>query len=197
MVLASTQHSYSQWVKFKKKELIFLASEEKINVVFTYKGVEFNGDNLSETTFLNHIASKITRHQDTSEAVKWTHRYRQHKVKHWPEAFVSSLNKTVAPYKHAPTFVLDEKNARYTLEVEVKWMYFGYDIKVLAQPAKLTTELIFYRTDTSQIVSKLEIEKTKGLSTKEDFPKLSLKSMENCFERAAENLGLSLKKVLK
>lgn len=188
----------AQWVKFNKKELAFLAKVDTVSVVITFDDLRFNGDNLVEKDFLEHISQKIKKHINGTEAESWKTEYFNFKNELWPQAFVNSLNKTTADYSNAPVFVLNHPKANYTLKVNAFWMYFGYQAVIHTEPAKLNLTLNLTETNSKKQIANLHIKETKGLDIKKpEFPKVSLESMENAFQRAAENLGLSLKKVVK
>ena len=188
----------AQWVKFNKKELTFLKNVDTVSVLVTFNDLHFNADNLDENDFLEHISQKIKKHLNNTEAENWKTEYYSSKSELWPKAFVNSLNETISVYNNAPVFVLNQPNAKYELRVNAFWMYFGYQAVVHTEPAKLHLTIDLIEVNSKKIISNLRIKETLGLVVpKPEFPKVSLKSMENAFERAAENLGLSLKKVIK
>lgn len=188
----------AQWVKFNKKELTFLAKVDTVSVVITFNDLHFNANNLAEKDFLEHISQKIKKHLNNTEAENWKTEYFNYKNELWPQAFVNTLNETNAFFRNAPVFVLNHPNTSYTLNVNAFWMYFGYQAVVHTEPAKLHLTLDLIETNPKKQIANLRIKETKGLDIKKpEFPKVSLESMENAFERAAENLGLSLKKVVK
>jgi hypothetical protein len=188
----------AQWVKFDKKEVAFLKNVDTVSVLVTFNDLHFNADNLNENDFLEHISQKIKKHLNNTEAENWKAEYYNSKREFWPKAFVNTLNETTALYKNAPVFVLNKPNAKYELRVNAFWMYFGYQAIAHTEPAKLHLSMDLSEVESKKIISSLRIKETLGLVVpKPEFPKVSLKSMENAFERAAENLGLSLKKVVK
>ena len=188
----------AQWVKFNKKELSFLKKVDTVSVLITFNDLHFNADNLNENDFLEHISQKIKKHMNNTEAENWKTEYYNSKSELWPKTFVNTLNETIAFYKNAPVFVLNQPNAKYELHINAFWMYFGYQAVIHTEPAKLHLTMDLVETNSKTLIANLHIKETKGLVNKlPDFPKVSLKSMENAFERAAENLGLSLKKIVK
>lgn len=188
----------AQWVKFNKKELAFLKKVDTVSVLITFNDLRFNADNLNENDFLEHISQKIKKHMNNTEAENWKTEYYNSKSELWPQAFVNTLNETTDFYKNAPVFVLNQPNAKYELCINAFWMYFGYQAVIHTEPAKLHLTIDLTEVNSKKIISGLRIKETLGLeSPKPEFPKVSLKSIENAFERAAENLGLSLKKVVK
>jgi|SRR5690606_8027394 len=196
--LFATINVNAQWVKFNKKELVFLAKVDTVSVEITFDDLLFNGDNLVEKDFLEHISQKIKKHLNDTEAENWKTEYFNFKNELWPQAFVNSLNKTTANYTNAPAFILNDPNAHYTLKVNAFWMYFGYQAVIHTEPAKLHLTMVLTEKDSKKQIANLRIKETEGLHIKKpEFPKVSLESMENAFQRAAENLGLSLKKVVK
>ena len=61
------------------------------------------------------------------------------------------------------TFKEGAKDAKYTLIVETVWIYPGYDVSVMKQPAKVTTRLKFVTTDDkSNVVLEILSEEAPG-----------------------------------
>jgi cell shape-determining protein MreC len=107
LFLLTSLNVSAQWVKFKKKDLAFLAKVDTVSVVITYNKLHFNADNLTEKEFLEHIAQKIRKHLSNTEAEEWETEYFKYKNERWPEAFVNALNETNSSVKNAPIFVLN------------------------------------------------------------------------------------------
>ena len=109
----ATLSVFSLWVKFNKKELAFLKKVDTVSVLITFNDLRFNADYLNENDFLEHISQKIKKHMNNTEAENWKTEYYNSKSELWPKAFINTLNETIAFYKNAPVFVLNQPNAKY------------------------------------------------------------------------------------
>lgn len=196
-------HAYAQSIKTDKKALAFLASEEKVNVIFAYNEILYNTDDLTEKDFLAHIHAKITKHGTAQMARDWREEFINARKKTWPEAFVKALNDELIKYKNAPRFVLNEPNTNYIMVVHTHQIDFGFDAGVIKKPADAKIDIYFYKaSDKENFITKSKVSEAKGLYNEsryknENWPKPSLKSIQNLYERVAPNLAKSLKRIVK
>jgi hypothetical protein len=221
-----TQFLSAQHIRLDKDEMSFLASEEKINVVFTYDGLHFNADNLGETQFVNYIKEKIEGKLNAEEASDWEEKHFYSKDSIYPKIFVAALNNRIKNYDHPIEFIWNDSSIKYTMKVQTDWMYFGYDAGIAKQPAKANLKISFYETSNPEIIiSQIDVERAEGfdvigsfsfntnsyngslgitstdwlekfLKANEDHPKPSLIRMGNMYDKAAVRFGMTLKRVL-
>ncbi len=216
----------AQHIKLDKKEMAFLASQEKVNVVFTYEDLHFNADNFTEREFLDYIKEKIEGKLNTEEALDWEQKQFAAKDSVYPKIFVAALNNRIKDYDHPIEFVWNDPSIKYTMKVQTDWMYFGYDAGIAKQPAKANLKIYFYETfNPENIISQIDVERAEGfdvvgnfsfipdvplgksgiistnwleefLKANEDYPKPSLIRMGNMYDKAAVRFGMTLKRVL-
>ncbi len=198
-----TNHSaYSQHIKIDKELLSFLASEEKVNVVFSYNNLYLNGDMLTEEAFLDYINTKIIENADREMASQFQADYIAAKEQVWPEMFVNTLNEKVREYDSTPRFVLNDPTTTYTILINTNWMYFGYDIEIIDRPAKVTMDLTFFKNaNPDNIITKTEISRAMGTYNKQEndgdiWPRPSLNRMSKAYKRAAYKFAQALKRIL-
>lgn len=201
--LLTFQYVSAQHIGIDKRALAGLASEEKINVIFSYSELTFNSKYLSEPEFIEHIHEKISKHGDAEMAEKWVSDYKKAKKQSWPETFISQLNKELGKRRNAPAFVLNDTTTKYTVVVHTHWMNFGYDAGIVKKPAKASMDIYFYKTaDAVNYLSLSKLKKREGLYNESrysnnEWPRPSLASMRNVYERVAPNLADALKRVIK
>ena len=140
-----SQNLNAQRIKIDEDALSFLASEEKINVQFSYNGLMID-DGIPEATYLENMRIKIIRQADEKEAEAWAASYVNFKSYKWASSFTKVLNERMVKYKKSPVFQVNDTLARYTMKVNIPWMYFGYDAGIINEPAKVNMELEFYET---------------------------------------------------
>ena len=211
-----SQNLVAQHIKLDKKAMSFLSSEEKINVLFTFDDILFNGENLTEDDFLIHITEKITEHRDSIRAKDWVDRYYIAKDTYYSEIFVNALNVRIQDYKNPVKFLLKDSTTQYTMKVHTTWMYFGYDIGIAEQPAKINLTITFYETLAPNIiVETMTVNRAGGMKAirskslfnpkgdieefikkAEEWPNPSLSRMGNSYEKAGLRFGMTLKRVL-
>ncbi|AFL79899.1 hypothetical protein Aeqsu_0386 [Aequorivita sublithincola DSM 14238] len=217
---------FAQHIKLDKKEMAFLATQEKVNVVFTYEGLRFNADTLTEPQFVNYIKEKIENKLDAKEALDWEKRYFNAKDSIYPKIFATALNNRIKNYDHPIEFVVDDDSVFYTMKVQTDWMYFGYDVGIAKQPAKANLKITFFETSNPEnIIAKIDVDRAEGfnvvgnlsfntevplsttgisstnwlkkfLEANEDYPRPSLLRMGNMYDKAAVRFGMTLKRVI-
>jgi len=220
LFLISSQFLFAQHIKLDKKEMSFLATQEKVNVVFTYDSLLFNADNFTESEFLDYIKKKIEGKLNTEEALDWEQKHLLAKDSIYPKIFVASLNNRIKNYDHPIEFVWNDPSIKYTMKVQTDWMYFGYDAGIAKQPAKANLKITFYETSSPEtIISQIDVDRAEGFDVvgnlsfgsngptstvwlkefeeaNEDYPKPSLIRMGNMYDKAAVRFGMTLKRVI-
>lgn len=189
----------AQHIDIDKKALSFIASQEKVNVVFTFDSLTFDGDAISEAEFLQKQYLDVSEWKNEDAAKEWIQLYNDHKNKIWRESFVNSLNGRISKNNEAPVFNINDSTAAYTMQVNSDWMYFGYNVIIGKQPSKVTLTLHFYKTDNPQnIIFSTEISRAMGTNNESynlrNWP--SFRRMGEAYKRAAYKLGQSLERVL-
>jgi hypothetical protein len=116
-VAIGTQFSVAQHIRLDKKEMSFLASQQKVNVIFTYEDLHFNADNFTESEFLDYIKKKIEGKLNTEEALDWEQKHFVAKDSIYPKIFVASLNNRIKNYDHPIEFVWNDPSIKYTMKV--------------------------------------------------------------------------------
>ena len=62
---------FAQHIDIDKKALSFLASQERVNVVFTFDSLTFDGKNVPEAEFLQKRYVEISDWKDKEAAKEW------------------------------------------------------------------------------------------------------------------------------
>ena len=196
LFIASCSTSIAQHIKINKKNLAFLKNEKAINVVFNYDNHTRGGDHISELQYIEKRKNRQLFHKKDPET--WYTYYQNSKNIHWKDAYVNTLNQHLNQYQ-APKFVLhsDLKN-KFTMLVNVVWIYSGYDIGVAKSPAKLTLIVELLDNNTNQIVETIHIKKALGENTDHDNESKfsNLRLVQNAFKKAGFKLAITLHRVL-
>lgn len=191
---------FAQHINIDENALTFLASEEKINVVFVFDSLLMI-DDLKETDFIEKMKEKITHHSTIEEAHNWTLAYNKNKYETWPKAFLVQLNEKLGETKNAPQFEMDNPEANYTMKINTTWMYFGYDAGIMDRPAKVTLQIDFQETkNPNTIIFSTEISRAMAKYNKRDGDGEgagpSLNRMRKAYEFAAYKFAKSLKTIV-
>jgi len=191
LLCISSQFLVAQHIDIDKKALSFLASQEKVNVVFTFDSLTFDGKNIPEAKFLQMRYVEVSEWKDKEAAKEWLELYDEHKNQKWQELFLATLNEKTAEYKNAPVFNKNDSSAKYTMKVNSDWMYFGYNVIIGKEPSKVSMTFDFYETKNPSIVLfSTEISRAMGVNNESynlrDWP--SFRRMGKAYIRAVTNL---------
>ncbi len=191
---------FSQHINIDKKALSFLASQEKVNVVFIQDSLLMI-DNTYETEFIHKMRKKISNQTTVEEANNWISAYKKNIHESWPEAFIVQLNGKLDGNKNPPLFEINNTEANYTVKVNPTWMYFGYDAGIIDRPAKVTLQIYFYETkNPDNIIFSTVISRAMAKYNKQDGDGEgagpSLNRMRKAYEKAAYKFAAALKRVV-
>jgi len=194
-----THFLFAQHIDIDKKALSFLASQEKVNVLFTFDSLTFDGKNIPESQFLQTRYVDVSEWKDVEAAKEWLELYQEHKNKKWQESFLTTLNEKTSEYKHAPIFQANDSTAKYTMQVNSDWMYFGYDVIIGKEPSKVSMTIDFYETkEPTAVIFTTTISRAMGTNNESynlrNWP--SFRRMGKAYVRAGYKLGQAFKRIL-
>jgi len=170
--------------------LDILKNQTEVNVQRIYGEPLFQAENLTETDYLNK------RHQETvakkGEAAwkTWIDFWEQHVETIWTEKFVEGLNKS-KKIKFSQNI-----ETKYTLIIQPKWMYAGWQ-GFVTQPGKLSADITIVETaNPSNIVATIKADKIEGVGSKVDYG-MEYGRISAAYEKTGKEFGKELKKALK
>jgi len=189
--------SIAQHIKINKKNLTFLKNEQAINVVFNYDNHTRGGDQISELKYIEKRKKRqvvINKDPDT-----WFTHYQNSKNINWKNAYVDNLNQYLKKYQ-APEFQLNATlKTKYTMLVNVLWIYSGYDVGAAKWPSKITLRVELIDNTTQKIIETINIKKAQGENSDLDNESKysNLRLVNNAFKKAGFKLAITLQRVLK
>jgi hypothetical protein len=160
------------------------------NVTFDYSDQKVHGFE-TEEAFLKDKMDKRKNKEGASERFKkeW---YEDRENKYEPK-FIEYINKR---FEKGEIKAGKNLAAKYTMDVKTTWIYPGYNLVELAEPAKISAIITIKETDNpSKIVVALEYNKTIGLEQGQfDFDQGY--RIAGAYERLAKNLVMQMKRFL-
>jgi hypothetical protein len=137
--------SFAQKVKVESGSYDFLKGVKELNVEFDYSNLEMLKDNLSEETYIENRKTELNE-KNAGEGDRWETKWENAKTNIWQPKFLLLVNEVIS--KKVDGFKAEEglSSAKYTMIVEAKWIYPGWDVYVSKQPAKVTTTIKFVET---------------------------------------------------
>lgn len=128
-----------------KGDLGFLKDQKEVNVEFDYSKLTLMKEKKSEAEYIaDRVADLNEKGKGTGEA--WKKKWNGAREAIWQPKFMELINIVLGKEKKDVSFQEGLTSAKYTLIVEVAWVFPGWDVAMMKQPAKVTTNLKFVET---------------------------------------------------
>lgn len=152
----------AQDMKVEKGDFGFLKGQTEINVVFDYTQLTLLKENKNEEQY---VAERTKELNEKNKGVGdiWKKKWKSSKELIWNPKFLELVNMVLSKKKIDLNFQEDLPTAKYTLIVTPVWIYPGWDIAMMKQPAKVSTKLMFVETNNrSNVLLEITTDKAPG-----------------------------------
>lgn len=145
-----------------KGDLGFLKDQKEVNVEFDYSNLTMMKDKKTEAQYVaERLADLNEKGKGTGTA--WKKKWEGAREAIWQPKFMELINIVLGKEKKDVSFQEDLSSAKYTLIVEVVWIFPGWDVSMMKQPAKVTTNLKFVETaNKSNVICEIFSENKPG-----------------------------------
>lgn len=183
----------AQKMEVEKGDFGFLSGQSTINVEFDYSRLQLMKENKSEAQYIADRAADLNE-KNKGVGDQWKKKWEGAKTAIWNPKFMELVNIVLSKKGKDLTFTEDNKSTKYTLIVEVVWIFPGWDAGVMKQPAKVSTNLKFVETaNRSNVVLEISSEHAPGDQWGSNFSNES--RIGEGFAKTGKSLaGLILKK---
>lgn len=152
----------AQKVKVEKGDFKFLSSQKEINVEFVYSNLKLMKEEMTEEQYVKERAAELNE-KTKGKGDIWKKKWEGSKELIWNLKFLELANVVLSKDKKDLVFQEGLTNAKYTLIVDVVWIYPGWDAAVMKQAAKVSTVLRFVETaNRNNVVLELHTDKAPG-----------------------------------
>jgi hypothetical protein len=136
----------AQDMEVVKGDFGFLKDQKEINVEFDYSKMTLLKEKFSEEQYVANRTKELNEKVKASGDV-WKKNWNSSKELIWNPKFLELMNVIFSKENKEVNFKEGLTAAKYTLIVEVVWIYPGWDAGIMKQPAKVTTQLKFVETN--------------------------------------------------
>lgn len=153
-------------LKFISGNFDFIKDQTEINVQLKFDNTLYQVENMTEAQYLEKRKKDVLANPKKTEAdwEKWYGEWERFKNSEYLKYFLKGANS-----KSKIVFGNDSK-AKYTLIIDAKWIYAGWHAGIVAEEAKLTSNMKFVETDDpTKVVMEVEGEKMLGRRENKDF----------------------------
>lgn len=144
MTLLFVSTAIAQKTKVKSGDFKFLKDVKEINVVFNFDNLTLLKENLPEEQYIKERKADLNE-KTRGNGDLWEEKWHSAKEGIWKTKFLELMLKSATAKKD----ILFQENldtAKYTLIVDVVWIYPGWDAAVMKQKAKVSTVLRIVET---------------------------------------------------
>lgn len=181
----------AQDIKVIKGDYKFLKNEKELNVEFNYANLKLLKENFTNDEYVSKRAADLNEKTKGNGDV-WKKKWSTSREAIWQPKFMELLNKTYGSEKDV-SVQEDLKSAKYTLVVDVVWIYPGWDAAVMKQKAKVSLNYKFVETaNRSNVLLEITSEEAPGDQWGNNFSNES--RIGEGFAKSAKSLGKEIVK---
>ncbi|WLD23817.1 hypothetical protein NU10_00010 [Flavobacterium dauae] len=181
----------AQKLKNEKGGLAALKNESSVNVSFNYDNLKLLKENYNEEEYISRRKSDLNE-KENGNGDAWVSKWNAAKDGIWEPKFIELLLKTVEDI----TFKENNLTAKYTLMVDAVWIYPGWDVYMMKQPAKVTTKIKLVETaNPSNVIYEVDAIDAPGDQFGSNFSNES--RVGEGFAKTAKTLGKKINKEIK
>lgn len=152
---------FSQKMKLTKGDFKFLAGQKDVNVEFVYSNLQMLKDNMTEQQYIDNRKKELNE-KTRGVGDSWEKKWQGAKDGIWQPKFLELMAATVTK-ENDVVFQEGLSSAKYTLIVDVVWIYPGWDVSMMKQPAKVSTVLKIVETaNKSNVLAEVTSENAPG-----------------------------------
>ncbi|MDA3614792.1 hypothetical protein [Polluticaenibacter yanchengensis] len=192
--IAVSTMAIAQKFKDETGDLSVLSGAKEVNIEYNYSKLTLLKDEIPEAEYIKNRKADLEAKR-TGEGDIWVRKWEAAKTTIWQLKFEELLVKT-ATQDLGISFKENAAKAKYTLIVDVVWIYPGYDVMIKKQEAKVTTVLKIVETaNKNKVLYSVRAENAPGDQWGNNFSNES--RIGEGFAKTAKSFGKLLKKALK
>lgn len=162
VLLFFTGIAMAQDVEVVKGDFKFLKDQKEVNIEFVYSNLKLMKEEVTEAQYVKERTAELNE-KSKGKGDIWKKKWEGSKELIWNLKFLELANVVLSKDKKDLTFQEGLTNAKYTLIVDVVWIYPGWDAGVMKQAAKVSTVLRFVETaNRSNVVLEITTDKAPG-----------------------------------
>ncbi|MFD1603300.1 hypothetical protein ACFSJW_12745 [Flavobacterium artemisiae] len=185
----------AQDMEVKSGDFAFLKDQKEINVEFDYSSFTMMKEKKSEAQYVEERTADLNEKSKGNGNI-WSKKWSGAKESIWNPKFLELVNVVLTKDKKDVSFQ-EGLSTPYTLIVQTVWIYPGWDVAMMKQAAKVTTNLKFVETaNKSHVLLEISSEEAPGDQYGSNFSNES--RIGEGYAKTGKSLGkLLLKKAYK
>lgn len=152
----------AQKMEVKSGDLAVLAGQKEVNVEFNFKDMKMMKENKPEAQYVSERAAELNGKTKGNGDI-WKKKWEAAPEGIWKPKFLELVNTVLSKDKQDVTFQEGLSSAKYTLIVDVDWIFPGWDVYMMKQAAKVSTTLKVVETaNKSKVLAEVTSENAPG-----------------------------------
>ncbi|RZJ35259.1 MAG: hypothetical protein EOO51_06385 [Flavobacterium sp.] len=186
----------AQDIKLVKGDFSALKGQKDVNVIFDYSKLTIMKEKKTEAQYVADRSQELNE-KNRGNGDIWKKKWDSSKEMIWNPKFLELLNVVLSKEKQDIVFQEGKSDAKYTLLVDAVWIYPGWDVAMMKQPAKVSCNIKLVETaNKSNVIAEVTSENAPGDQWGNNFSNES--RIGEGFAKTGKSLAkLMLKKGLK
>jgi len=160
-LLLFTGITFAQDMNVVKGNFDFIKNQKEINIEFDYSDFTMMKENKTEKQYVEERTAELNEKYKGNGNI-WQKKWYSSKELIWNPKFLELINVVLQKEKKELNFQ-EGLTTPYTLIVKTTWLYPGWDVSIMKQPAKVSTNLKFVETaNKSNVLLEITSEEAPG-----------------------------------
>ena len=160
-LLLLTGITFAQDMNVVKGNFDFIKNQKEINIEFDYSDFTMMKENKTEKQYVEERTAELNEKYKGNGNI-WQKKWYSSKELIWNPKFLELINVVLQKEKKELNFQ-EGLTTPYTLIVKTTWLYPGWDVSIMKQPAKVSTNLKFVETaNKSNVLLEITSEEAPG-----------------------------------
>lgn len=196
VALVVTSAVSAQNMKLVSGDFSALKGQKDVNVIFDYSKMTIMKEKKTEAQYVSERSQELNE-KNRGNGDIWKKKWESSREMIWNPKFLELLNIVLSKEKKDIVFQEGKNDAKYTLLVEAVWIYPGWDVAMMKQPAKVSCNIKLVETaNKSNVIAEVTSENAPGDQWGNNFSNES--RIGEGFAKTGKSLAkLMLKKGLK
>jgi hypothetical protein len=152
----------AQDMEVTKGDFNFLKDQKEINVEFLYSNLKLLKENKTDAQYVAERSAELNE-KAKGTGTAWSKKWYSSRDLSFEPKFLELANVVLTKEKKDLSFQEDLKDAKYTLIVDLVWVYPGYNVVMAKKGAKVSTVLKFVETtNKNNVVLEIKSDEAPG-----------------------------------
>jgi hypothetical protein len=162
VIVLFSQITAAQKMDSKSGDFKALKGQSTVNVEFNYSNLKLMKENLTESEYVANRIKELNEKNKGNGDI-WKKKWENANEGIWEPKFLELMLSIMKKAKINTSYIQGDTSAKYTLLVDVVWIYPGWDVFMMKQPAKVSMEIKLVETaNRSNVLAEIHTKEAPG-----------------------------------